>query len=220
MGAPTSPYRIYKWPSNPRETVAFSALAEPIIKAIRWGYKLSRRRRGEDVPYEGLDLGKSMKASCLPPDELLRAENLDYSEEDQGRDLLEELVGLAIQLGIEQGRRIEAEQRGPWDVIASPEHLDALADAVLAVLEPALAAERERCAKVAESAGGWYVSCENIAKAIRALPSSAGGQPPPAKFGPDDRIDPDKSTPDSVGSPRPGGGEWHHILAGKAPQED
>ena len=44
--------------------------------------------------------------TCFSPDKQLSAENLKYSEDDQGRDALDEIIGLVFRLGVEQGRRI------------------------------------------------------------------------------------------------------------------
>jgi len=45
--------------------------------------------------------------NCEFPSERLTAIALDYDEHDQGRDPMRVLIGIAIQLGIEQGIRID-----------------------------------------------------------------------------------------------------------------
>jgi hypothetical protein len=50
-----------------------------------------------------------MGATYFTFDERVSAEQLRYDDEEQGRDPLEVIIGIAIQLGIEQGRRVEAE---------------------------------------------------------------------------------------------------------------
>ncbi len=97
------------WPESPNETVMFSDLTEPLVRAVKFAYKRTRKNLNKDIPYEGYDIGKSLKASCLPPDESLIAQNLKWQQEDQGRDALEVIMGIAVQLGIEQGRRVERE---------------------------------------------------------------------------------------------------------------
>ncbi len=94
-----------EWPED-NKTVMFDELTEPIIKAIRFAYDVTRKNENKDIPWEGLDIGKSARACCFSPPEALAASNLRYSLDDQGRDALEEIVGLAVQLGIEQGRRV------------------------------------------------------------------------------------------------------------------
>lgn len=94
-----------KWPKDDKR-MSFEELTFPVYKAIRKAYKLSPKDYGDRINWTGPELPKSMGASCLTYDKLLTRENLEYSEQDQGRDPLEEIVGVAVQLGIEQGRRI------------------------------------------------------------------------------------------------------------------
>ena len=99
-----------EWPKDPTETVWFDDLAQPVVKAIRFAYNLRRRNRDKDIPWRGLPIGKSARATCLDNEEQLTAEHMRYDEDDQGRDALEVLVGVAIRLGIEQGRRVQRRQ--------------------------------------------------------------------------------------------------------------
>ncbi|MHA1471071.1 MAG: hypothetical protein ACTSSP_11005, partial [Candidatus Asgardarchaeia archaeon] len=59
----------------------------------------------EGIEWEGLDRGKTERCANIHPSETLDAWHLTYSKEDQGRDVYEEIIGLAVQLGMEQGRR-------------------------------------------------------------------------------------------------------------------
>lgn len=95
-----------KWPEDEAEPLSFDAITRPLIKAIKYAYKLERRNKGKSIPWSGPEIGRPELAICLPAKEKLSAKMLAYSEDDQGRDALEEIVGLAVQLGIEQGRRI------------------------------------------------------------------------------------------------------------------
>lgn len=94
-----------QWPADNHPT-DIETLTEPICKAIRFAYHMRRRNRDQDIPYDGLDIGKDEQANALRAHHQLTAERLAYSDEDQGRDALTEIIGLAIRLGIEQGRRI------------------------------------------------------------------------------------------------------------------
>jgi len=96
------------WPKNDKH-MSFENLTKPVWRAIRKAYKLTSKDYGESIKWTGPKLPKSMGATCLSYDELLTRENLEYSEQDQGRDPLEELIGIAVQLGIEQGRRLAKE---------------------------------------------------------------------------------------------------------------
>lgn len=93
-------------PAREDKPYSFDEIAEPILRAIRFAYKLERRNKGRSIPWRGPPIGRN-EAACSPDfKERLRAGNLAYADEDQGRDALEEIVGVALQLGIEQGRRI------------------------------------------------------------------------------------------------------------------
>jgi hypothetical protein len=97
------------WPENDAAAV-FDTLTEPVADLVRQAYSLKRKaaiKKGLD--WKGPSLPWSLRASCLPFEEKLNAENLRYDDEEQGRDPLEVIIGIAVQLGIEQGRRISAE---------------------------------------------------------------------------------------------------------------
>lgn len=97
---------MYKqWPED-GSPVDFESLVKPFKKSFRFAYNMRRKNLHKDVPYDGFNLGRSDLACCLPAKEKLNQRNLKYSNEEQGRDALEELIGLVLQVGIEQGRRI------------------------------------------------------------------------------------------------------------------
>lgn len=104
------------WPREGRPA-NFSELTEPVCEAIRFAYEISRRNKRRSIPWIGLTLGERELAGCPPPHEKLGRSYLEYSEHHQGRDALDELVGIAVQLGIEQGRRLEGERlKGSTDI--------------------------------------------------------------------------------------------------------
>lgn len=94
-----------QWPPDDRP-VNVEDLVEPICEAIRFAYTLQRQNVDQDIPYTGLDIGEDERANALRAHYQLTAKQLAYSEDDQGRDALTEIIGLAMPLGIEQGRRI------------------------------------------------------------------------------------------------------------------
>ena len=96
---------IKDWPDNGKPA-DFGELAESVYPAITFAYRLERINEGQAIPWKGHTIGKEDLATCFAPDEQLSAENLRYDEEDQGRDALQVLIGIAMQLGIEQGRRM------------------------------------------------------------------------------------------------------------------
>jgi len=93
-----------KWPKDGSE-VSFSKIIDPVREAILFAYDINRKNKNRSIPWAGLDIGKDERATSFSPNERLRLKNLKYSENDQGRDALDEILGIAIQLGIEQGRR-------------------------------------------------------------------------------------------------------------------
>ncbi len=94
------------WPTS-NKPARFSDLAGPIVEAIRFAYKMRRRHTDEDIPWHGLEISEKEQVTCLCAEESLSADALAWCLEDQGRDALEEIIGLALRLGIEQGRRLE-----------------------------------------------------------------------------------------------------------------
>lgn len=94
-----------KWPEQ-EKPVSFREITKPIKKAILFAYDIKRKNKRYSIPWKGLDIGEDSKVSCFSPDESLKYKNLKYSEREQGRDALDEIIGIAVQLGIEQGKRI------------------------------------------------------------------------------------------------------------------
>jgi hypothetical protein len=103
------------WPEKKNEPLSFTDICDPLVKALRFAYKLERRNRDKNIPYKGPNIGPREQASCLAAKHQLTSEALIYSEEDQGRNADDEIIGLAIRLGIEQGRRLERQDDyGKW----------------------------------------------------------------------------------------------------------
>lgn len=94
------------WPKDGMP-LDYQAIHDPIVKAIRFAYDLIRKNQNRSIPWKGPSIGRPEAATSLEARNRLSAEMLRYSEEDQGRDALDEIIGVAIQIGIEQGRRIQ-----------------------------------------------------------------------------------------------------------------
>ncbi|MBI3632718.1 MAG: hypothetical protein HY226_00340 [Candidatus Vogelbacteria bacterium] len=95
--------KMKQWPAND-EPASAGDLIKEVKKAIRFAYKLKRKKLGRDIPLAGPD---APGGACVGEgSEMLRAEHLKFAQEDQGRNALDEILGIAIRLGIEQGRRI------------------------------------------------------------------------------------------------------------------
>ncbi len=98
------------WPKDDK-TVSFHEVTDPIMEALKFTHSIKRKNTAMDVPWKGLDIGESQKATCFVPDENLTADSLAFQLEDQGRTALEVIIGIAVQLGMEQGRRVERGDR-------------------------------------------------------------------------------------------------------------
>lgn len=127
-----------QWPDK-NKAANFNELSEPICKAIRFAYQLTRQNEGVSIPWKGLTIGERELATCFQPDERLSKEQLEYDDENQGRDALDVLVGLAIQLGIEQGRRMTTRECLP-----DPELCVMLARQVIRVFGESEKQDKER----------------------------------------------------------------------------
>ncbi len=95
-----------KWPDNDKPA-SFEDVAEPFVKAVKFAYDIKRKNEDKSVPYNGYENGDL--ACCPSIKTLFSKESLDYNLDDQGRDALTVIIQAAIQVGIEQGRRIAME---------------------------------------------------------------------------------------------------------------
>lgn len=93
-----------KWPKK-NKTVMFSELADSVRGAIEFTYKFERQNMHRNVPWSGYDIGEDVKAGCTGPEDSLKKNSLAWELDDQGRDALDVIIRIALQLGIEQGRR-------------------------------------------------------------------------------------------------------------------
>jgi len=93
-----------KWPEE-LETLRLRELSAPVCKALRFAFKLQRRNTTKDIPWEGPD---EIPGDSPDLPDRLTLESLRRQREGAEVDTLEAIVVIAIQLGIEQGRRMEA----------------------------------------------------------------------------------------------------------------
>ena len=95
--------------NGPLDTWYFEDLSREFRKAIEFAYTLRRKRVKKDIPYNGPELTALELLGGSPGvEETLKAEWLKISDEDQGRDALDELIGCILRVGIEQGFRMVA----------------------------------------------------------------------------------------------------------------
>jgi len=86
------------WPEN-GDPVNFDDLSAPLVSAAR---RFALTGNGK---YNGLGYPHSAHI-CPPPNKILSPSGLKAAHK-QGRDIIEMIVGVALQLGIEQGIRLE-----------------------------------------------------------------------------------------------------------------
>jgi hypothetical protein len=101
-----------KWPTNKTKCADYSKLVAPLRKLVKQTHTIAEKESLTfPLPWTGMaDTGPTGRA-CAPTvvAEILSKSSVDYHRE-RGRDLMETVLGLAVSLGIEQGRRIEREK--------------------------------------------------------------------------------------------------------------
>jgi len=98
-----------EWPTD-GEVVDHIDLVMPLRRALDHHYELVRKENVGDTPYDGYNIGKEDRAQSHSPSERLSAGILAEAEDnDSRRDPATEIISLAVQLGAEQGRRLEAQ---------------------------------------------------------------------------------------------------------------
>jgi hypothetical protein len=108
-----------KWPSK-NEPASFSNIVEPLRKILKQFNVESPEPR--TIRYSGYELGYKESITSTQPDKRLTLESLQYELEDQDRDVLTVILSIAVQLGIEQGRRLMMEDL-PQITYIQPSHI-------------------------------------------------------------------------------------------------
>lgn len=88
-----------KWPKDD-SPVSFRELVEQIREAILFAFDIKRKNRNKNIPWEGYDIGEDSKVCWPSPNEKFRVKNMKCKEP------LDVILGVLLQLGIEQGKRI------------------------------------------------------------------------------------------------------------------
>jgi len=92
-----------EWPAD-NKPASFEDITDDLVKAVRTAYKL--QPTDKPINWKGLPIGEDDRSRCLEIAHSLSPAQLKYSDEEQNRDPLTTILGVAVQLGIEQGRRI------------------------------------------------------------------------------------------------------------------
>lgn len=99
-------------PREPLDSWYFDDITLNLRDSIEFAYTLRRKRKGKSIPYNGPELtALDLLVGAPGVKETLEAEWLRISDEDQGRDALQEILGCAVRIGIEQGFRMFAKDR-------------------------------------------------------------------------------------------------------------
>jgi len=93
-----------EWPVDNKPT-SFYHLSGAVREAVDFCYTLRRKNSKEDVPWNGPPLPEFLKAQCHEFHDALTADKMEYQLEGQDRDAMDVIIGIAMQLGMEQGRR-------------------------------------------------------------------------------------------------------------------
>lgn len=92
-----------QWPDE--GPVPADMVLDPLVEALRWYYPHKYDHLDDYNGYDGYDIVKD-KAVALGA-EIFSNGAIRQQKEDQDRDPDEQILLLAFQLGVEQGRRIE-----------------------------------------------------------------------------------------------------------------
>jgi len=92
------------WPAK-NKVADFESIVEPLKKALQIAIDKGNKVYDEGIEWTGLKQGGKNSAIVFQPSEALHSINLKYSNEEQNRDVFTEILSIAVQLGMEQGRR-------------------------------------------------------------------------------------------------------------------
>jgi len=94
------------WPKNGKY-IKFKDLERAVRSAIDHCYNINRKNKDIDVDWIGPPVSDYLtKFHCINFKERLEAYSLDYAKINRGKDAMDEIISIALQLGIEQGRRM------------------------------------------------------------------------------------------------------------------
>lgn len=94
-----------KW-NEDGEIAHFDEIYEPLVEALEFAYDLNRKNEDRSIPWNGLDIGERDKGCSPSPDVRFKKEYLDCAMEKHDESAYHAILQIAVQLGIEQGRRL------------------------------------------------------------------------------------------------------------------
>lgn len=100
-----------EWPEDKTKPISFDEAVEPFIKILK-DYIIGELKGPVDTT-ECYNIGLRERASSFDTEFALSPEGLKYHKEHD-RGLVDVVLGLVFQLGIEQGRRVQNEDLKIW----------------------------------------------------------------------------------------------------------
>lgn len=97
--------KMKKWPKNNTDLINAEKLLSPVKAALLSGYSLYRNNK-KNIEYSGYNIGETELKLSPNPQERLSQASLERQEQIK-KTLLDNILVIAFQLGIEQGRRFE-----------------------------------------------------------------------------------------------------------------
>lgn len=92
------------WPAD-NKMARFPDISDPIREALQIAMDKGDKVYEDGIKWTGLRQGAHAAACSPDPSSTLHAYNLNYSMKEQDRDVYREIIAIAVQLGMEQGRR-------------------------------------------------------------------------------------------------------------------
>lgn len=90
------------WPKDDKPAL-FQDITEPLQRSVQWALE----HPGEDVPYNGLDVGEVLRPDLMSAERrLMNVYQIFRAGLTGPVTPLNEIIELAVQIGIEQGRRM------------------------------------------------------------------------------------------------------------------
>lgn len=144
---------VRDWPAN-EEPASLESLASACKRALMQGITWERINADRDVEWAGPPAGRDGRSTALGFPDMLRADYLG-AEREQGRDVIDVILAIAIRLGIEQGRRIVGKKgwRKPSAGVVPEAERDCMADET----------------KVGEARAGFEPEVETLLSGVRRL---------------------------------------------------
>lgn len=151
-----------KWPKQAGEMVDVGQIFKPLRSAfLKFTPDVDWKKSTQEYTHnwDGLAFAKGVAHIVCQPDEKLRREGLDH-ELDNGRDVLDTLIQIAVCLGFEQGRRYHENEVGSLkEILKTIEELNKQAKKT--IQDAKTTARRRVSAKSTKSGSTGFSRCRS-----------------------------------------------------------